>query len=222
MFKKILIVEDLNSTMLAIAQVLNDLSVSEIHQAEYCDDALLKIKKALNEKVPYDLLIIDLSFKIDHRGTTLNSGEELIAAVKKIQPDIKTIVFSIEDKSYRIKSLYNNLQINAYVSKGRDSISRLKQAINSVFITEEKIISADWSNIFKDNSILEIEEYDITLLKLLSKGLSIDEISFELKNTGTTPNSSSSIEKRLNKIKIYFKAKNNVHLIAISKDLGVL
>jgi hypothetical protein len=32
----------------------------------------------------------------------------------------------------------------------------------------------------------------------------------------------SSIEKRINKLKIYFKANNNVHLIAIAKDLGLV
>jgi hypothetical protein len=65
--------------------------------------------KALKDNDPYDLLISDLSFKIDHRQNRLTCGDELIEAVKKIQPHIKTIVFSIEDKSYRIKSLFNNL-----------------------------------------------------------------------------------------------------------------
>jgi hypothetical protein len=44
----------------------------------------------------------------------------------------------------------------------------------------------------------------------------------EFKNTGIIPNGSSSIEKRINKLKIYFKANNNVHLIAIAKDLGLV
>jgi hypothetical protein len=58
------------------------------------------------------------------------------------------------------------------------------------------------------------------LLKLLSNGYILEEISREFKNTGIIPNGSSSIEKRINKLKIYFKANNNVHLIAIAKDLG--
>ena len=35
-------------------------------------------------------------------------------------------------------------------------------------------------------------------------------------------NSNSSIEKRINKLKTYFKANDNVHLIAITKDLGLI
>jgi two-component system capsular synthesis response regulator RcsB len=222
MFKKILIAEDLDSISITVEQALKELSITEIHHAKYCDDALLKIKKALHDEDPYDLLISDLSFKIDHRTNKLTSGDELIESVKKIQPDIKTIVFSIEDKSYRIKSLFNDLGINAYVSKGRDSIPQLQKAIQSIYSEDEKTLSEEWSHVLRDKSLLEIEAYDITLLKLLSKGFIIDEISSSLKNSGIVPNGSSSIEKRINKLKIYFKANNNVHLISISKDLGLV
>jgi hypothetical protein len=90
-----------------------------------------------------------------------------------------------------------------------------------VFIPRMKTLSEEWSHVLRDKSLLEIEAYDITLLKLLSKGFIIDEIS-SLKNSGIIPNGSSSIEKRINKLKIYFKANNNVHLISISKDLGLV
>tara|TARA_R110000868_G_scaffold36900_11_gene130563 strand:- start:5627 stop:6295 length:669 start_codon:yes stop_codon:yes gene_type:complete len=222
MFKKILIAEDLDSISIAIVQALEELSISEIHHAKYCDDALLKIKKALHDDFPYDLLISDLSFKIDHRENILNSGDELIEAVKKIQPEIRTIVFSIEDKTYRIKSLFNDLGINAYISKGRNSIPQLQKAILSIYHNEEKIISPELSYALRDKSLVEIEAYDISLLKFLSKGLILDEIAIEFKAASISPNGSSSIEKRINKLKIYFKANNNVHLIAIAKDLGLV
>jgi len=222
MFKKVLVAEDLDSISMTVEQAVKELSVTEIHHAKYCDDAFLKVKKALHDNAPYDLLISDLSFKSDHRENKLTCGDELIEAVKKIQPDIKIIVFSIEDKSYRIKSLFNNLGINAYISKGRKSIPELKNAIESIFKTEEKNISSELAHVLNDKSLLEIETYDISLLKLLSNGCTLDEISITFKNSGIIPNGSSSIEKRINKLKIYFKANNNVHLIAIAKDLGLI
>ena len=222
MFNKVLVSEDLDSISITVGQALEELSVSEIHHAKYCDDALLKVKKALYDNLPYDLLISDLSFKTDHRETQLNSGDELIAAVKKLQPNIKTIVFSIEDKSFRIKSLFNDLGINAFVSKGRNSIPELQKAIQSVFDNDSKILSPELSHALRDKSLIEIEAYDILLLKSLSKGLILDEISIDFKNSGIIPNGSSSIEKRINKLKIFFKASNNVHLIAIAKDLGLV
>ncbi|MDI5899527.1 response regulator [Flavobacterium sp. LB2P84] len=222
MFHKVLIAEDLDSISIAVIQALEEISILEIHHAKYCDDAFLKIKKALHDNQPYNLLISDLSFKPDHRENRLNSGEELIEAVKKVQPDIKTIVFSIEDKSFRIKSLFNNLGINAYISKGRNSIPELKKAIQRIYNNEEIKPSAEISYALRDKSLFEIESYDISLLRSLSKGLTLEDISSEFKDSGIIPNGSSSLEKRINRLKIYFKASNNVHLIAITKDLGLV
>jgi two-component system capsular synthesis response regulator RcsB len=222
MFKKVLVAEDFDSISITVGQALGELSVTEIHHAKYCDDAFLKIKKALHDKTPYDLLVSDLSFKTDHRENKLNTGEELIAAIKKLQPDIKTIVFSIEDKSFRVKSLFNNLGINAYVSKGRDSIPELKRAITEIFNNNTTILSSGLSHALRDQSLIEIESYDIKILKLLSTGHTLEDISTEFKTMNISPNGNSSLEKRINRLKIFLKANNNVHLIAIAKDLGLV
>ena len=222
MFTKVLIAEDLDTISIAIVQALEKLSITEIHHSKHCDEAYLKIKKALHDKVPYDLVISDLSFKIDHREEKLSSGEELLEAIKKVQPDIKTIIFSIEDKSFRIKSLFNNLGINAYVCKGRDSIQELQAAIQRIYNNEETKVSNEVALALRDKTLFEIESYDITLLKSLAKGQTLDEISSEFKVSGIQPSGTSSLEKRINRLKIYFKANNNVHLIAITKDLGIL
>ncbi|RTY65264.1 response regulator transcription factor [Flavobacterium sp. GSP27] len=222
MFHKVLVAEDLDTISIAIIQALRELSILEIHHAKYCDEAFLKIKRALHDKVPYDLLISDLSFKPDHRQDRLSSGEELIEAVKKEQPELKTIVFSIEDKSFRIKSLYTNLGINAYVSKGRDSIPELKKTIQNIYNNKNLHPSEEVRHALRNKSLFEIEAYDILLLKSLSNGLTLEDIASEFKNSGIIPSGTSSLEKRINRLKIYFKANNNVHLIAITKDLGLV
>jgi DNA-binding NarL/FixJ family response regulator len=222
MFKKVLVAEDLDSISIAVIQVLEELKVPVIHHVKYCDDGLLKIKKGLIDNEPYDLLISDLSFKSDHRKVNLTSGEDLIEAANGVQPKLKKIVFSIEDKSYRIKSLFYDLGVNAYVSKGRNSINELRKAIEGTYRNEEKILSSDLSFNFNDKSLIEIESYDISILKLLAQGYILENIATEFKATSITPNGTSSIEKRINKLKIYFKANNNVHLIAIAKDFGLV
>ena len=50
MFKKVLVAEDFDSISISVGYVLKELSVSEIHHAKYCDDAILKIKKALLDR----------------------------------------------------------------------------------------------------------------------------------------------------------------------------
>lgn len=222
MFKKVLIVDDIDFNDIAAVQVLNELEVPKILYSKYCDDALLKIKKAYKDNDPYELLISDLSFKADFRENILNSGEELIAAVKQLFPEIKIIVFSIEDKSYRIKSLFNKYGIDGFVMKGRNSIAELKKAIEIVNKNSEKYLSPELNYILQDKTVNEIDNYDIQLIKYLSKGVSQENMEVTFKDAGITPNSKSTIEKRLNKLKIYFKANNPTHLVAIAKDLGLV
>lgn len=222
MFQKVITTDDLDSINIAVIQALQELGIPTIQHAKYCDEAFLKIKKAQMDAEPFDLLISDLSFKTDHRNEKLQSGEELIRAVKKEQPNLKILVFSIEDKNHRIKNLIENEGINGYILKGRNSIPELKKAIKSIYSQESVYLSPIIANQVGDKSLLEIENYDIELLKSLSKGLTQDEIGHQFKENYIAPWGSSSIEKRINKLKIFFKANNNAHLIAITKDLGLI
>jgi len=222
MFNKALVVEDFDSVSTTMINAVKELSIPEILLAKYCDEAYLKIRKALLNEKPFDLLICDLSFKNDFRKNKLNTGEELIAAIKKVQPDIKIVVFSVEDKSFKIKSLFSDYGINAYISKGRNSIPELQKAILGIYNVNTTILSTELSNVLSNKSLLEIEEYDIELLRLIAQGLMMAKIASDFKNKGISPNGSSSLEKRVNSLKMYFKARNNAHLIAIAKDLGLI
>lgn len=222
MFTKVLIADDIDFNDLGAAQILNELDVVEIQYAKYCDEALLKVKKAHLEGAPFQLLISDLSFKADHQLNQLNSGEELIAAVKKQCPNIKIIVFSIEDRAHRIKLLFDELNIDGYVIKGRNTIYDLKRAIQKTYNNEPENISPELLYLLQDKTTSEIDNYDVQLIKYLSIGISQENIEAEFKKEGISPNSKSSIEKHINKLKIYFKANNTVHLVAIAKDLGII
>lgn len=221
MTNKVLVADGFDGIGLCVGQILKQHSVSETGYTKYYDDTYLKIKKAIFDKVPYNLLISDLNFKTDYRNTTLNSAEELILAVKKIQPDIKIIVFSEEVKSFRINSLFKNYHINAFVHKGRNSVIELDKAIQTLLVKGTKNPTLEYEAL-RHMSLVDVREYDISLLKLISHGYTLDEISKDLKKFGVNPNSKSSIEKCINKLRTYFNAQNIVHLIAITKDLGVI
>lgn len=221
MFKKVLIAEDFDSINIAVKQTLESLGVEEIQYAKYCDDALLKFKKAKQDNEPFDLLISDLSFVADYRKVAIPSGEKLIEVIRNLQPELNVIVYSVEDKAYTIKTLFEEQKINAFVHKGRNSISQLKTAIETL-LYGKIFISPDLANILQDKTAKEIDNYDIALLNHLANGLAIDDMVALFKKINITPNSKSAIEKRVAKLKDYFKASNNVHLIAIAKDLGVI
>jgi two-component system capsular synthesis response regulator RcsB len=222
MFQKVLIVDDVDFNDVAAVSVLEALAVPKIDFAKYCDDALLKLKRSYLEHDPFDLLITDLSFKADHRASQLTSGEDLIEAVKGLFPEIKIIAFSIEDKSYRIKSLFDHLGINGFVMKGRNTMIELRKAVEAVAIQDAPYLPADLQYVFQDKLVNEIDDYDIQLLEYLSQGVSQEAMESVLKQAGITPNSKSTIEKRISKLKIYFKALNTAHLVSITKDLGLI
>jgi two-component system capsular synthesis response regulator RcsB len=222
MFTKVLIADDIDFNDVGAALTLKELHVPEIEYAKYCDDAFLKIKKAHLDGNPFQLLISDLSFKGDHRENQLHSGEALIQAAKELFPELKTIVFSIEDRAHRIKFLFNELHIDGYVLKGRNTLYDLKRAIQKAYSNEIENISPELVHLLQDNATSEIGNYDVLLIKYLSIGISQENIEMVFKQEGISPHSKSSIEKHLNKLKIYFKANNTVHLVAIAKDLGII
>ena len=220
MFKKILVVEDIDSINLGVMTMLEK-SRAEIYSAKYCDDAWLKIQNAAINQAPFDLLISDLSFAKDHRETNLEGGLELIRKIRNEFTDIKIIVYSIENRYATIKELLDNLNINGYISKGRNSINELEQAIESIH-QGNFYMSQNIDRLNSDQTLGELQEDDLAILKLLSVGLSQNDISNEFKKNNSTISSVSSIEKRINRLKVFFNAKNTIHLISIVKDMGLI
>ncbi|MFY1048045.1 DNA-binding response regulator [Chryseobacterium sp. GP-SGM7] len=220
MFKKILIAEDHEVRNLGVVNALKELQINHYDFVSYCDEALHKIKTADAENEPYDLLITDLSFDKDHFPQTLKSGQELIGIVRDIHPQLKIIAFSIENKPKIIDDLFKISLIDGFVSKGRNDGKELRNTIKKVF-KGETVIPQEILNSIR-NTHLEITENDELLLTLLSKGFTQSEIEDHFKQNNITPNSKSSIEKRLNELREIFNAKNNIELVVICKDLGII
>ncbi|MFH6994199.1 response regulator [Flavobacterium sp. FlaQc-48] len=222
MFKKVIIAEDLDAMNLGIQQVLKDLNIVDFQHSKYCDEAFLKIRAAITQNEPYDLLISDLSFKTDHRDVKIANGDELVQKVRELQPNIKIIAYSVEDKSYRIKSLFDNAEIDGFVLKGLNSIEELKKAIHIISTSDQRFISPEVASALQEKSNFEIDDLDILILKHLSSGTAQDDIIQIFKELGVKPNSKSAMEKRISRLKDFFKANNTVHLVSITKDMGII
>lgn len=220
MFRKTLIVEDQEVANLGIMSTLEELLIPRFDFVTYCDEALQRLKAAAAENAPYDLLIADLSFKKDHIAQKLKNGQELIYEARKIQPDLKVVVFSVESRSKIIDDLYKTYHINGFVSKARNDGKELKNTIRKVF-KGETVMSQDILNAIRKIP-RDLGEYDLKLLELLSKGCKQNEIQTYLKEHRMEPYSIRSIEKRLNELREIFCAKNNIEMIVICKDIGLI
>lgn len=221
MFKKVLVAEDMEDINKGVHALLNELGVTDIQQVQYCDDAYLRIQRAELDKDPFELIVTDLSFKADYRSQTYASGTALIEKIKIEFPALKIIVYSVEDRLQPVRNLFSRHHINGYVCKSRSGLKNLTGAIRAAY-ENTTFLSPEVSNAFSDNNELEIDDYDISLLDNLSNGLSQEEISVMYKEQHISPASLSSIEKKLNKLRIQFNANNAIHLVAIAKDLGLI
>jgi DNA-binding NarL/FixJ family response regulator len=221
MFKKVLIAEDMEDINKGVHTQLTELGVNHIQQVQYCDDAYLKIKRAALDNEPFDLIISDLSFKADHRSQEYPSGEALVKKIKTEYPNLKVIVYSVEDRLQPVRNLFNKHNIQAYVCKTRSGLKNLTKAIHAAY-ENTNFLSPEVSNALSSHKDLEIDDYDISLLDRLSKGFSQEEISTLYKEQHISPASLSTIEKRLNKLRIQSNANNAIHLVAIVKDLGLI
>ncbi|HIB38140.1 response regulator [Mesonia sp.] len=218
---RIIIAEDIKSLHQGLETVLSKFNVDKTEFVQYCDDAYLQIKNAESRGEPYDLLITDLSFAKDHREVKLVSGEDLIKKLLEDKISIKILIFSIEDRRDKIKKFFNFLNIDAFVCKGRNDQKDLEKAIKALQ-KNEKYYSKSLGDLFENTQEHELTTYDIQILELLEAGNHQSEISKHFKEHNISPSSTSSVEKRINNLKNFFKAKNTTNLVAKAKDLGII
>lgn len=221
MFKRVLIVEDHESANISVQKTLADLGITLTEYTYYCDDALMLIKKSINNDQPFDLLITDLSFEEDHRVQKVSGGIALINAIKEVQPNLKVVVFSSENRVGVIDSLFKEQGINAYVRKARHDAKNLKLALEA--ICKGKIyISEDIKQTLKQKNAYEFTDFDVTIISLLSQGILQKDIPLYLKQNEIKPSGLSSVEKRLNLMKEGLEFSKNEQLVAYCKDFGII
>jgi len=221
MFKRVLIAEDHESTSISVRKTLEELNITQTEYSYYCDDALMHIKKNVNSEITFDLLITDLSFEEDHRKQELAGGVELINAIKQIQPNIKVLVFSAENKPALIDELFKKHGINGYVRKARHDAKDLKLAIDALS-KGKTYISPDLKQSVKEKNTFEFTPYDIAIITQLSQGTLQKNIPVYLQENNLKPFGLSSVEKRLNMMKELLEFTKNEQLVAYCKDFGII
>jgi len=221
MFKKVLIVDDIDVVNKGVEALLVSLGVENIIYSTYCDDALLKLKRASIDMEPFDLIISDLSFTQDHRNRTITSGEDLLQAVKVLFPDLQRVVFSVEEHPAIINKVWEDIGVDAYISKDRMGLQELSKALSRVW-EGSKYLPRRLQMLLKQTNTVVLTSYDEQLLALLAHGLTQNEIEAHFKNEGITPSSRSTIEKRLKDLREEFEANTNVHLITKLKDYKLI
>lgn len=221
MITKVLIAEDHESANISVQKTLEDLSITNIEHVYHCDDALERITKLAGTDRSYDLLITDLYFEPDDQKITLTGGADLIAAARKVQPDLKVLVFSAENKPATIEMLYAQLDIDGYVRKARNDARELKQAISELS-QHRRYFPRHIMQLINSKNAYEFSDYEITLISLLAEGMLQKDIPTYLQEHQIKPSGLSSVEKKLNHMKETLNFTKNEQLVAFCKDKGII
>jgi len=221
MIKKVLIAEDYESSNLSIQKTLEEMAIPDPDYVYYCDDALVRIKKAFKDGEPYDLLITDLYFDVDHLKQQIGNGTELIAAARAAHPALRILVFSAEGRTPVIRALYEESNIDGYVRKGRNDAKQLKVAIAQI-ARNERYFPQFFVLATRPGNVHNFTPFDITIITLMAKGLRQKEIPAYLERNKITPSGLSSVEKRLNRIREALNFSNNEQLVAYCKEIGIV
>lgn len=221
MIKKVLIAEDQESANLSVQKTLELLNITDVDYVYYCDDALQKVRLALRAGNAYDLLITDLSFEDDGTQQSLKTGTELIEAARAVQPHLKVLIFSAENKPGVINNLYTKHNIDGFVRKARNDAKELQAAIEKIAKNQIHLPRFNTTNGRHQNTY-SFTDFDITVISLLANGVQQKNIPIFLEKMNLQPKSLSSVEKRLNHIKSVYDFSKNEQLIAYCKDLGII
>ncbi len=145
----------------------------------------------------------------------------MIAEARKIQPDLKILVFSADSRATTIEELINELDVDAYVRKARNDARELKMAIESIG-TNQRYITRHLLQLVKEKNAHEFTDFDITIIELLAQGIRQKDIPAQLQERNIQPSGLSSVEKRLNYIRERLSCLSNEQLIAFCKDKGII
>lgn len=221
MFSNVLIAEDHQTLKISLEQTLRELGVLNQKYAYYCDDALLILKKHVQDNNPFELLITDLSFVEDHREQKINTGAGLIAEAKKVYPALKVLVFSVETNPAVIRNLFQNLNIDGYVLKGREDATDLSHAITRI-ADHKRFIPPVFAQEIRTRNAYDFDDFDLMIISQLAEGTLQKNIPAYLQQQGAKASSLSSVEKRLCLIRESFSFATNEQLIAYCKDRRII
>lgn len=221
MFERVIIVEDHDIANLSLRLTLEGLGIKDSVHAYYCDIALSMIRKAISVGEPYDLLITDLYFEREGSAEQSPDGATLTRQARNIQPDLKILVFSAENKPAVIKPLFDELQINGYVRKARGDAQDLKKAIEKISRNEVHR-PRELETLPGQSKLHSFTDYDKTIIRLIYEGVPLIEIPNFLKAENIRPASESSMEKRLKLMRNAMGFNNNEQLVVFCREMGLI
>lgn len=220
---RLLLVDDHPIILTAYKKTLEQLEAEhedlnfEITLAHNIPEALAALSR-FNTIKPLDWLFIDLNLPA-YPERNLYSGEDLALKIRENFSQLKIIVCTTYNSNYRIHSLFNTLNPNAFLVKNDIDVDQIKQAVLDL-VTDNLYYSKTVRLALRQNMSTDflLDKLDRHLLYHLSIGTKLKNLPDVL------PLSLGGIQKRKKRLKDIFGIDSNsdAQLIEKAKELGFL
>ncbi len=222
---KVLIVDDVDSITIAMRMIINKLKLGNFQisllTAKSYQECLTVFKKEFESDFPIDLVIMDLNLGGGSQTIFHHEGEFLLQELKKINPKLKSIVYSQYDEPMTIKKVLLSTGANSYIVKGPQSMVDVKRAIIEIFVYNNSYYSE--GIYFRDKTPVNLGEDHKTIIHLMKKGYSVAGISKILADDpdfdGASPR---SIQRKIKVIREILKIDKKEDLIPALKEMGII
>tara|TARA_B110000503_G_scaffold128142_1_gene198714 strand:- start:3128 stop:3805 length:678 start_codon:yes stop_codon:yes gene_type:complete len=218
---RILIVDDHQLVIQGILCSLKEVGDFDVVTATNCDDAFKLIKTSENTN-PFQIIFTDLSFDNTTAATNLESGEELIKAIRTNDIDINIGVITGHTETNRVYNVISNSKPNAYLLKSKCDAKEIGFAIQKMLENEYYYTHEIHQKIMRRNIVqIQMDDVALQILKELPKHSKISNLEGVIKKNDGTNIKLRSIELKLAHLRTDLNAVNNTDLILKAKELGV-
>ncbi|WP_240640196.1 response regulator [Mangrovimonas spongiae] len=210
-----IIIEGYQNTLLATKKEHQNL---KIDIANNCDESLHYMQQALEFNKPYDLMFMDISLPPSSDGK-FTSGEDLAKHARKIMPNVKIIILTMFNESYRIHNIVKSIDPEGLLIKSDLTSSELSSAFQAA-LKNPPFYSGTVNNLIRKtiSSDIEIDDVNRKILHLLSQGVKTKSLKDHINL------SMSAIEKRKKHLKELFFVEdgNDETLLKEARKKGFL
>ncbi|MBZ9629737.1 response regulator [Salegentibacter sp. LM13S] len=184
-----------------------------IDMADNCDYAWEKIKKG-----NYSVVFLDINFPVLEESK-IHSGEDLGVRIKNKFPEIKIIILTVLEDTFRIFNILSNIQPDGFLIKGETTSKELIHCLDKVMYSPpyygSKISSLLSSGVAQKSSIDEIDRVMLYQLSLGTKTKDLPKyVNLSLR----------AVEDRKKKLKVVFgvNGEGNKALLNKARESGYI
>ena len=170
--------------------------------ANNCDEAVSFMDKSVQNKMPYNVMFVDISLPPSSDGS-MSSGEDLAEYARKILPEAKIIILTMFNESFRIHNIIKTIDPEGFMIKSDLTSKELASAFQAVLNNPPFYSGTVNSHIRKTiTSDIVIDDKNRKILHLLSQGVKTKNLATHLDI------SLSAIEKRKKHLRDIFEVND--------------